>query len=244
MPRNFGAAVFLTLSFIGLVLAAAIANSSRLTQDRVIWRKPLVGGAFSVLCVLGVLAGVFPSICSGIVHFRRPESERLAHESTGFKEKTIALHGHHPDCGYFRAHVFRVGDKVLCAGCTGLISGALLSLFGTIIYFLLDVSFSTDYTVVFWVGFLGVSCGLLQYQLFNWGRSSVHLLVNAFFVFGVFLLLVAVDATTNNTIIGLYLVTLSIFWLYTRILLSRIDHRKICAACTVEACELCKDSAS
>lgn len=231
---------FLTLSFIGLVLAAAFANLLSATQDRVVWRKPLVGAAFSALCVLGVLAGVFPSICSKMFHFKRPESEGLTHESTGFKEKTMMLRGHHPDCGYFGAHVFRVGDRVLCAGCVGLILGALLSLSGAMLYFFVDLFFWTDYPLAFWAGFIGVSCGLLQYQLFNWGKSSVHLLVNTFFVFGVFLLLVAVDATTNNTLLGLYLVTLSVFWLYTRILLSQIDHQKICTACTVEACDFFK----
>ncbi len=95
-----------------------------------------------------------------------------------------------------------------------------------------------NYVLVFWVGFVGVSCGLLQYHLFNWGRSSVHLSVNTFFVFGVFWLLAGVDAIVQSTIVDVYLIALSVFWLYTRILLSQLDHDRICTACSIEECGL------
>ncbi len=72
--------------------------------------------------------------------------------------------------------------------------------------------------------------------MFNWGRSSVHVAVNIFFVFGVFLLLAGVDALVQSTVVSVYIVALNIFWLYTRILLSQLDHDRICTACGVEEC--------
>ena len=237
--RRIVSAFFLTSSFSGLILVAAFANSPPAVQDSISWRKPLVGAIFSMVCVLGILAGIFPSKCSGMFHFRPAKQGELTQEPAKLHKKTLAFQGHHPDCGSFGAHVFRVGIRVFCAGCIGLILGAALSLLGAAMYFFLRLSFELDNFLVFWVGFIGVSCGLLQYHLFNWGKNSVHLAVNTFFVFGVFLLLVGVDAITQNVTTDLYLIALSIFWLFTRILLSQQDHRRICTACSVEECEFC-----
>lgn len=169
-------------------------------------------------------------------HFGRVKQEEVNQESVDLSRKALALRGHHPVCGYFRAHVFRIGKRVFCAGCVGLVLGAVLSLFGVTTYFFINLHFWSNY-LVFWIGFVGVSCGLLQYHLFNWGRSSIHLSVNAFFAFGVFFLLTGIDGITQNVIIDFYLIVLSIFWLYTRILLSQLDHKIICTNCRMEECE-------
>lgn len=199
----------------------------------------MVGAAFGIVCVLGIFAGIFPSRCSGTFHFRRGKQE-YEQDSVSLPEKSgkLLFQGHHPNCGNFGPHIFHVGKAVLCAGCVGLVSGAAVSTVGVASYFFGGISCSLSCFLVFWVGFVGAFCGLFQYHLFSWGRSSIHLFVNAFFVFGVFLLLVAVDAIVQNLLLDLYLVTLTLFWVYTRIILSQFDHRKICATCTVEECEL------
>jgi len=236
--RNFAIIFFLTFSFLGLILIAVFVNLAPTTQNEVSWRKPLVGTVFSIVCVLGILAGAFPSKCSKMFHFRKIKQEGFAHESAGSLEK-YAFRGHHPNCGNFGAHVFRVGNRVFCAGCVGLILGAVLSLLGVTLYFFANLPIWLNHCLVFWIGLIGVSCGLLQYHLFNWGKSSIHLSVNTFFIFGMFLLLVRVDAVTQNVIVDFYLIALSIFWLYTRILLSQLDHKEICDACPIEECGIC-----
>lgn len=130
----------------------------------------------------------------------------------------------------------KIGRRVFCAGCVGLILGAVLSLLGTAAYFFLDSSFSRAYWP-FWMGCVGVSCGLLQYHLFDWGKSSIHLSVNTYFVFGVFLMLAAADQLARSTVINLYIVALGVLWLYTRIMLSKLDHKTLCEACPVDKCE-------
>jgi hypothetical protein len=199
----------------------------------------LVGAAFGIVCILGIFAGIFPSKCSSTFHFRRGKQAN-DQNSTLLPEKSQALlfRGHHPSCGNFGPHVFRVGNTVLCAGCIGLVIWAAVSIVGVALFFFSEVSCWPSCYLIFWVGFVGASCGLLQYHLFSLGRSSIHLFVNAFFVFGVFMLLVGVDSIVQNAVIDFYLVTLSLFWVYTRIVLSQFDHRKICAACVVEECEL------
>jgi hypothetical protein len=231
--------LFLTFSFLGLILVAAFANSPTTVQDSISWRKPLVGTIFSLVCVLGILAGILPSKCSGMFHFKPAKQGKFAQELAELSKETQTFQGHHPDCGNFGAHVFRVGIKFFCAGCVGLIIGAVVSLLGAAMYFFLQLSFELDYLPFFWVGFIGVSCGLLQYHLLNLGKNLVHLAVNTFFVLGVFLLLAGVDAITQNITTDLYVIALSVFWLYTRILLSQQDHRRICTACSVEECEFC-----
>jgi hypothetical protein len=220
-----------------------LTYSNSVIQTAVFWRKPLIGTVFSIICVLGILAGVAPSKCSALFHFKSANTEQSMQRDLDLPNEPLALKGHHPNCGQFCAHTFQVGSRVFCAGCVGLILGAIVSLFGVITYFFANLTFSTDYRFVFVIGFVGVSCGLLQYHLFNWGRSSVHLLVNTFFVFGVFLLLVGVDGMTTSLIADSYLIALSIFWLYTRITLSQIDHANICTGCSVEECDFEKKSA-
>ncbi|MFQ6068649.1 MAG: hypothetical protein ACE5KD_03800 [Candidatus Bathyarchaeia archaeon] len=199
-------------------------------------RKLFVGMIFSIVCVLGILAGIFPSKCSNILHFGKAKQE-CTPRSADLPKKALTLQGHHPNCGNFAAHTFQIGNRILCAGCTGLILGAILSLFGVTLHFFANLPLWSNYSLVFWIGCIGVSCGLLQYHLFNLGKSSIHLFVNIFFVFGVFLLLVGHDEMTQNAITDFYLITLSIFWLYTRILLSQLDHKRICITCHVEECE-------
>ena len=237
--NNLAWKLYLLFSFIGLSFVVMFVYLGSSVSGNIPWRKPLVGTAFGVVCILGIFAGVFPSRCSRTFHFRRG---RQANEqnSTLLPEKLqpVLFRGHHPNCGNFGPHVFRVGSTVLCAGCVGLVIGATVSVVGIAAFFFGEVSCWPSCHLIFWVGFVGVSCGLLQYHLFNLGRSSIHLLVNAFFVFGVFLLLVGVDSIVQNAVIDFYLVILSLFWVYTRIILSQFDHRKICAACAVEECEL------
>ncbi|MGB9135443.1 MAG: hypothetical protein WCC63_07690 [Candidatus Bathyarchaeia archaeon] len=234
-PRHLTSALLLPLSFSGLILIAALTSLPPKMQDDA-WRKPLVGTVFSVVCTLGILAGIFPSKCSGTFHFRTRRQRTLAQEPDKLPKEAPDFRGHHPNCGNFSAHVFQAGRRFFCAGCVGLIFGAALSLLGAAGYFFLHSSFAPDYFLVFWAGFVGVSCGLLQYHLFDWGGSSVHLLVNTFFVLGVFMLLAGVDALAQSVVIDMYVIVLSVFWLYARILLSQLHHRGICAACGMEQC--------
>lgn len=229
---------FISFSFLGLILIAVIANLLPAMQNGVYSRKPLVGTTFTIVCILGIIAAVTPSKCSEMVHFkRRGQKESGIKESANQQKEILTFRGHHPDCKSFGAHTFRMGNRTFCAGCVGLALGAILSLFGSAMYFFLNLSLMSDYFVALWVGFLGVSCGLLQYHLFNWGKSSIHLSINIFFVFSVFLLLMGVDGITQSVMVDSYLIALSLFWIYTRILLSQFDHRRICAACQIEECK-------
>lgn len=230
LTQNFIATFLMTLSLCGVLLIVIITTSPPNTQDD-FWRKPFLGSLFGIECILGILAGLFPSKCTGLLHFRKPQST----SQTIDREETFQ--GHHANCGQFKDHVINFRGKTYCAGCTGLIIGAISSLIGVMLYFFLEFDLSSNMFYPFWIGVVGVVSGLLQYRLFNWGGSMVHLLINVYFVFGSFLLLVAVDAITENWTIGLYLIIFSIFWVITRVVLSQRDHKQTCSTCSVDECE-------
>jgi hypothetical protein len=226
----------LPFSFFGLILIAVLTDLPPTIHDDASWRKPLTGAVFSVVLTAGILAGVFPSTCSGKFHFRSLQRKERLQEQTSSSSQAPGFHGHHPTCGHFSDHVLQAGRVSVCAGCAGLVSGAAISLAGVAWYFFLNASLGPTHPVVFWAGFIGVACGLFQYHLFNWGGSCVHLLANVYFVLGAFLLLAGVDALTQSLVLDVYVIVLSVFWLYTRILLSQSHHRGVCTACGKEPC--------
>jgi hypothetical protein len=83
-------------------------------------------------------------------------------------------------------------------------------------------------------GFIGVANGLLIPVLVSRRGPMIRLVTNAFFIIGTALLLVGTDALLNDVQINLYLIALDIFWVMTRISVSRFDHEKICYSCAQE----------
>jgi membrane-bound ClpP family serine protease len=139
--------------------------------------------------------------------------------------------GHHPTCENFSAHILQFGSKIYCAGCTGLVLGAIISLLGILLYSFHDYNFGGNAALIFWVGFISVVCGLLQYHIPNGNSGLVHFFLNVTFVLGAFLLLVGVNNITSNFILEVYLLALTTYWIIARIIFSQIEHRKICATC-------------
>lgn len=221
---------YINLSLIGLIILAVSTFTFPTSTINFNLHKQLIGSIFAAICLLGIIVGAFPSRCSRILHFRdRKKSDKK--EQSG-QETTIGFAGHHPTCGNFSAHILRLGGKTYCAGCTGLVIGAIISLFGIISYSFFDFHVGGNSVLVFWVGFAAVACGLLQYHIPDGNRGLVHFLLNIAFVLGAFLLLVGVNEITSSLILEVYLFALTIYWIITRIVVSQLEHRKICVACS------------
>jgi len=236
---NISSLYFISISLIGLFLLAALTFGIPTSKVNPSWRKPVIGSTFGMICLLGIISGLYPSKCSQMLHFRKKIQDRQRYDaergSVG-EGALLTFEGHHPNCGNFSAHVFRLGDKKYCAGCVGLVAGAAISLLGAFLYFFTGLFLGEVATAFFWLGFWGVALGLLQYNLFNTSRSSVHLSLNVTFVLGAFLLLIGIEEVTRNLILEVYFVTLTLYWILTRILLSQQEHRKICSACGLKSC--------
>jgi len=239
MPQNTFSSSFIsylvTVSLFGLFLVGILVFYPPVAGESFLWRKPVVGSIFGAICVPGILAAFFPKKCSGVFDFRKDEKggrSYLNHFASHGISSTVK--GHHPDCESFSTHVFRVGNRTFCTACTGLLLGGLSALAGTILYFFSNWRVEQDSSLLVWVGILGVGFGLFQ---FNFG-GIVRLFSNAFFVFGAFLILTGVDELVRSVKVDLFLIALTLFWLFTRISLSRWDHGRICHACRVVTCEI------
>jgi hypothetical protein len=223
-----------SMSFLGLIFAAMFAVHPPIAEEQFVWRKSLVGTAFSVVCVLGILAVFFPNLCSRF--FDVGKREKNTNSFFGFKRDGPPLLGHHPQCGRYSAHVFRLGNRLLCATCSGLFLGALIVLVGLPLYFLGNWQVGQNAFLAVLVGSVGVVLGLLQSPLPILQKSIIRVFSSAFFVVGSLFILVGVEELAHNTEVDLFIVALSVLWLMTRIALSQWDHERICSRCTRDSC--------
>jgi hypothetical protein len=213
-----------SVSIFGLLVVLMIGINPPTIYESFFWRKPLIGSIFSLICILGIFAALFPRRCSQTFHFRK--------ENMNMTSTRIDAASHHPDCGKFSAHVVHVGSHTLCAACTGLLLGAITALAGTAFYFFggwnIEIGFPTALT-----GAVGIVLGFLQLKF----RGFIRLILNMFFVFGAFLILIGIDQLTKSLFVDFFLVALIAFWILTRIQLSQWDHWRICSNCESQ-CEV------
>ncbi len=77
-------------------------------------------------------------------------------------------------------------------------------------------------------GILAVTAALVA-PLFYSAGAILRVLLNAAFVLGMMLILIGIDTIATNLVIDVYLIGLFIFWMMTRILISRFNHDKVYA---------------
>jgi len=225
----------LLASFLGLFLILLLTAFPPTVTGDLSWRKPVIGSIFSSICVLGILAVFSPNKFLRIFNTGKKkenvdaDSAKLASHGT-----SNALQGHHPTCGNYDAHVFRIKGKIFCAACIGLLLGGLLALAEAAVYFFGDWHVAEHSSLMVLLGIVGVSFGLFQFKFKNLGRLSV----NTIFVLGTLLILIGIDELVHSLIFDLFVVSLIIFWLFTRISLSQWDHERICSGCEIENCRI------
>ena len=225
----------LLVSFLGLfLLAVLIAFPPTVTGD-LSWRKTVIGSIFSSICVLGILAVFSPNQCLRILNIGK-KNKIIGSDSAKFVSHGISdtLQGHHPTCGKFAAHTFRIRGKIFCAACVGLLLGGLLALVGAFIYFFGDWRFAENTSLMVLLGIVGVSFGLFQFKF----RNFIRLFANIIFVLGTLLILIGIDQLLQSLVFDLFVVSLIIFWLFTRISLSKWDHERICSGCEIKNCRI------
>jgi hypothetical protein len=215
--------IHLSISYIGLFILV-ILNSFKyekfLYQDFIIW------SIFLIITILGIIAGIVPQRCLKL---------HRKNQSVTVNESMIFL-GHHPTCGNFSSHVIKFGNDFFCGGCSGLVTGAIISVFSSILYLSIGRNILYNSPLLFWTGFSSVFIGLLQHKL-SFNNRFLHFFLNLTFVLGPFFLLLGIDLQKGGFFPELYLLMLSIYWIITRITLSKIEHDKICSNCGLK-CEI------
>ena len=178
---------------------------------------------FSTLCLLGAFATLFPHLCGRVAH--HPEELNALRTSTILGVQVI--HGHHPPCVEFRGHEFTLKGKTFCASCMGLLLGAFTAIVIASLHFLFDISFPPV------TAFIGLGCVVLGLLYIPFQRTDFQLLRSVFnvvLVVGFSLVLTGVDMLSSFEF-ELVVIGLCVFWMYTRIQMSRWDHDRICRVC-------------
>ena len=173
---------------------------------------------FGAICVLGIIAGIAPNWCT-----LTSRSERRGNDGVA---------GHHPDCGHFPGHTVKIGTNVYCAGCSGLVIGAVFSLIG-----LVSGDYPFDTYVGFWFGALLVGLGLAQHFI-DLGSGWLHFWLNLWFVVGAWLMFAAIQLMNHSFLVSAYFLCVTVFWIYARIRASQWTHVAVCAGCD-EKCVHC-----
>lgn len=205
------------VSIFGMFLITFWAIDPPTSGDDLFWRKPLIGSLFSLICILGIFASLFPSRCSEAFHFRGAMADAATRQTLNAS--------HHPDCEGFLAHVVCIKGRVRCAACTGLLLGAVIALIGDFYFFSgLQIENARFLSLI---GVVGVLIGFLQLRF----TGYVRLASNSLFVLGASFCLVGIDQVSQSVAIDLFSVMLIVFWILTRIQLSQWDHSRICDNC-------------
>ncbi len=212
-------AINIAISVFGIFLVLILAFGTPKIHENLLWRKPLIGLLFSLVCILGIFAALSPGQCSQASHLRKETLDSTSH--------IIRLSSHHPDCGGFSTHVIHISGRDLCAACTGLLLGAHIALLGTASYFFGVWPIRDVGLLAVLIGVAGVVLGFLQLKF----RGFIRLTLNTSFVLGAFLILVGMDELTESIFFDCFLLALIVFWILTRIQLSQWDHHRICSNC-------------
>jgi hypothetical protein len=221
------------ISILGLILVLMITFFPPTITTKFSWRKPLIGTIFSIFCFLGILATFSPNQCGKSITEKK-ETGGLKSDEAFSHQKRIFLRGHHPTCGNFEGHLFRIKSKEFCAACKGLLIGAFLALAVTIGYFFFGWKLIDANPSIVFLGMSGVTFGLLEFKF----RSLVRLLSNTIFVLGALLILIGIDKLVQSLFFDLFIVSLIAFWLSTRISISKSNHETLCSICDIKNCEI------
>ncbi len=227
----------ISISFLGLCLLPIMTFNNIQTSTLIDppLKGALVGLIFGGICILGIIAAIFPSRCTQMFHFGRSKKSSSYKSKRNIRKEKIRFKGHHPICDNFSGHIIRLGSRIYCAGCLGMIFGAVIALPGGLFYFTTGFYHNEAALIIFWLGFFGIASGLLHYTVFNLSGIS-RLFFNIIFVLGSFFLLIGIDMITNNLVLDLFVLALIIYWIIVRIIISQQRHQRICMLCNLKSC--------
>ena len=193
-----------------------------LQTDPLPFRRPLVGSIYSVVCIMGIVAVFYPGKCRVI--FQKPNVSPNSKQSSAL---AVQFKGHHPDCEKFTANRVTIKGRAFCASCSGLLIGAIAAIAGIVLFALGFFDLGAESLWVLAVGEVLMLIGLTQIKM----KGYVKMTMNALFVGGSCISLVAADLTGQSLLIDAYVLGTIVFMLWFRILLSEWNNKRICVTC-------------
>jgi hypothetical protein len=224
-PSKFFLLFLVGVAVIGLALVPLLLLSPNLQTDQSPLRRPLISAVYTVVCIIGIVAVFYPGKCR--LMFQKPEVPPDAKNPSATE---VQFKGHHPNCENFSGNRINIRGVVFCAACSGLLMGAIAAVVGVVLFSL--GSFGSDVGSL-WVlatGEVLMLLGLAQIKMMGY----IKMAVNALFVVGSGISLVAADLVGRSWLVDVYVLGLIVFMLWFRILLSEWKNKRTCLAC-----ELC-----
>ncbi len=220
MRKRFDGLPFpeLVLSAAGMILVLTALGSglSPVTQQ-----NPAHLIIFVVLCALGAVATLFPRRCSPEIRVTDDLHPSRFTEVLGIR----VIHGHHSDSCRFSNHEIRLGEKRICAGCLGLLAGSLIAIIITVTQATQSIPIPPQ---LGYIGLAFVLAGLAYSVMIPGSPPVLRTVLNALLVTGFALIYLVLPSERG---LGLMGISLGIFWMYTRIRLSRWSHGRLSASC-------------
>lgn len=221
-PSKFLLLFLVTVSIFGLALVPLLLLQPNLQADQLPIRRPLVAVIYGAVCIVGVVAVFYPGKCRMI--FQKPT---VSSDSGKTSALAIQVKGHHPDCEKFSANRITIRGSVFCAACSGLLVGAIVAMAGVVLFSLGFFNLEGGSLWVLVAGEVLMLVGLAQIKM----SGYVKMAVNALFVVGSGISLVAADLIGQSLLVDAYVLGLTVFMLWFRILLSECNNKKVCVAC-------------
>lgn len=212
----------LAVSIVGLALIPILVLQPNLEHFEFSVRHSLVGALYSAVCLLGVAAVFYPSKCRGIFQKTQNPLPQATKPSN-----PVQIKGHHPDCQNYSGNRIRVGGRVFCAACSGLLVGAIIALVGTAFYFFVGLNVAWGSVWLVALGEIWMLLGLVQIKF----AGYVKVIMNVVFVVGSFVTLVEADVLGRSLLVDLYVLGLIGFLLWLRILFSEWNNKRTCQKC-------------
>ncbi len=210
------------LSIVGLILVPALALQPNLKNFQVYSQETLVGILFTVTLSLGITAAFYPAKCREIFEKTQnplPQTNRVSNP--------MNIRGHHPDCQNYSGNRIKIGGRVFCAACSGLLVGASIALIGTALHFFIGLKLGGNYVWLLGIGEIGMLLGLAQIKVAGFAKTAL----NSIFVVSSFVILATADAIGKSLLVDFYVLGLIQYLLWFRISLSEWNNKRTCRKC-------------
>lgn len=206
----------LILSLAGACVVLAFPTSTLVAQD-LTWNRGIIFSFYVTLCVMGSIAALLPSACT---------------KACGHKDSAWMPHAtltHHPKCEGFSGHELHLGGRSFCAGCTGMLTGALISI-PLIAAYSAGMSPAQRMWILTELGVAATLLGLFM-PLSNSRNSLLRFTMGASFILGMTFILLGLDSQLRSIEVDSFIILMTLFWVFTRISLSQFVHKRICESC-------------
>jgi len=180
---------------------------------------------FIVICLFGISLAFYPR------WHKRFKTDKKVESSDKQDKKTIRHRkGHHPDCDQFKKHILKIKNKTICAGCTGLALGSIISIILICIYLFFTINYLVFFRLILILGLIFVFQIYLEIMLLK-RNAIIHTLSNVLHVIGFLLIIISIFETTGSIIYALIAILFSFLFFNTRVQLSCYNHSLICKKC-------------